>query len=168
VSLRFSISKVEIATYVAVCAAAVGLLFVSEQEKKLALKTATSYYKELNGKRVEDVTEKIENNFRLMLQGLRTIARLPAVRAIDRHGLNFTRDARISAQEIYNNLAQNVAVSEVYIISAEFDPHAVDPSTGQPQQPIATFDNLIVGRHADQKSIESGGRGNPASRQSFT
>lgn len=90
----------------------------------------------------------VENKFKLIHQGLRTIARLPAVRAIDRYGENLSGDARVSIQEIYNNLASNVEISEFYIIPVDFSPDSIDPHTGELEQPIAEFDDLIAGAHA--------------------
>ena len=58
---------------------------------------------------------KVEHSFELIYQGIRTLARLPGVRSINRHAERFSADARQAAQEIYNNLAGSVAVSEVYI-----------------------------------------------------
>ena len=50
-------------------------------------------------------------------------------------------------QEIYNDLASTVAVSEIYIVPVGFDPdRAVD--SGESEQPLITFDELIVGRTA--------------------
>ncbi len=83
------------------------------------------------------------------------MARLPGVRSINRYARNFDENARSSAQEIYNNLAESIAVSEVYIVPVDFDPDAIDPITKQSQQPIATFDALIVGRTA-KSTIDPG------------
>ncbi|MEK6701909.1 MAG: ATP-binding protein [Planctomycetota bacterium] len=84
-----------------------------------------------------------------MYEGLRTIARLPGVRNIDRYAKNFSDDARLTVQEIYNNLGSNVAMSEVYIVPLDLQPDKIDPVTGKPQAPITTFDHTIIGRTAD-------------------
>ncbi|MFO1009430.1 MAG: methyl-accepting chemotaxis protein [Planctomycetota bacterium] len=106
--------------------------------------------------RARQVGGGVEGAFTQLYQGLRTIARLPGVRDIDRRGEHFDADARTSVQEIYNNLAVNVAMSEVYIVPLDLDPDAIDPATGQPGAPIITYDELIVGRHADEEqSVQS-------------
>jgi len=66
------------------------------------------------------------------------------VKKIDRHGANLNDDARMSIQQIYNNLASNVAVSEVYIVPVDLDPEKIDPVTGKLEEPILMFDELIT------------------------
>lgn len=94
--------------------------------------------------------ESVDDLFVEMYQGLRTVARLPGVRSIDRYAQNFSADSRTTVQEIYNNLYTNVAVSELYIVPVDLEPDEIDPNTGEPQEPITTFDEFIVGRNADQ------------------
>ena len=93
--------------------------------------------------------ESLRETFVALYQGLRTIARFPAVRDIGRHAEGLEGDTRTAVQELYNNLAGNVALSEVYIVPAGFDPDRVDPATGTLEVPITTFDSLIIGRNAD-------------------
>ncbi|MBS1703459.1 MAG: methyl-accepting chemotaxis protein [Armatimonadetes bacterium] len=97
--------------------------------------------------------DKLEGDFAQFYQGLRTIARLPGVRDIDRYAKNFNTDAKGAVQEIYNNLASNVALSEVYIVPLDLDPDKIDPVTKQGQIPITTFDELILGQ---TKNTEEG------------
>ena len=94
------------------------------------------------------VQAAFEETFRSMYEGLRTIARLPSVRRLGR-GRDLDADARTTAQEVYNNLAMRVDMSEVYVIPFDFDPDTVDPGTGHAQEPLVAFDELIVGRQAD-------------------
>jgi len=101
------------------------------------------------------VAYRIDESFRLLYHGLRTMARLPGVRSIDRHAANFDRDALRTAQEIYNNLASEISLSELYIVPADFDPDRWDPVTRKPEEPITTFDELIVGRQADRRTDHS-------------
>lgn len=97
-----------------------------------------------------DQARSIERAFAQVYQGLRTLARLPSIRNIGQDDSSLSFDARTSAQEIYNTLASNVAVSEVYVVPRDFDPDAAVP--GRPSKPIITFDELIVGRTADDGS----------------
>ncbi len=108
-----------------------------------------------------EVARKVEHTLSEIYQGLRTVARLPGVRDIDRYGVNFEPSARQAVQEIYNNLANEVAVSEVYIVPADLDPELVDTHTGKFQSPIASFDAMIVGRNASGKSVGTHGDGLP-------
>ncbi len=105
------------------------------------------------------VAREVEWTFGLMYQGLRTIARLPGVRDIGRYVGDaeapggeggFDDNARETVQEIYNNIANNVAMSEVYIVPVDLQPDEIDAHTGRLQEPITTFDELIVGRNADK------------------
>jgi signal transduction histidine kinase len=125
--------------------AAIGVTIQVEKEKSAALDHARSDQIQKVHQDSRVVAGRIELYVDQIYRGLRTIARLPGVRAIDRHGTNFG-NARISAQEVYNNLAETVKVSEVYVLPADFDPDVIDPVTGKLQEPIATFDELIVGR----------------------
>lgn len=88
--------------------------------------------------------KRIDQLFEHVYEDLRTLASLPSVRGIDRHGAALVGDSRETFQQIYNNLANAVAVSEVYLIPADFDPERIDPVTGKPEEPIVMFDELIV------------------------
>ena len=101
------------------------------------------------------VAQDVEEKFNHLYQALRTIARLPGVRKIDRHARNFDENARRSVQELYNNLAESVDISEVYVLPVEFDPERIDPATGALETPIIMFDELIVGRNADEAKTEN-------------
>lgn len=94
------------------------------------------------------LADHLSSTFAQIYQGARTIARLPSVRGIDRFGKNFQGDGRKTVQEIYNNLAGNVDVSELYIVDKDLDADKIDARTGKAYEPITTFDELIVGRHA--------------------
>ena len=98
----------------------------------------------------------IDDAFLHIYQNLRTLASLPGIRTIDRHGDNLPPEARVTFQMIYNNLADSVAVSEVYVTPADFDPDRVDPVTGHGEEPIIMFDELILnagsGMSADERA----------------
>ena len=92
---------------------------------------------------------EIESVFRVLYESARTIALLPGVRKIN--GRNrvsenenviaqgrFTEDAALTVQQIYNNLASNVAVSEIYAVLKGFAPE-------RGEVPFFMYDQLIVG-----------------------
>lgn len=83
---------------------------------------------------------RVSEGLRTIYENIRTISFLPGVRGIDRHGKNLTPDARQSIQQIYNNLTNSVAVSEVYIVPATLNPDRIDPETGKNEEPILMFD----------------------------
>ena len=120
-----------------------------ELDKSHDLRTALDLYHNEERQRTASIANRIEGKFRQIYQGIRTLARLPGVRSVDRYANNLSRDAVTSAQEIYNNLAENVDISEVYIVPKNFDPDKFDPITGHLEKPIIEFDELIVGRTAD-------------------
>ena len=117
------------------------------------LDSALEHYRSESALRSQEVAHGVERSVTQIYQGLRTIARLPGVRAIERHAEGFDEDARTSVQEIYNNLALNVAMSEVYIVPLDLDPDRIDPVTHESEAPITAFDELIVGRHAGPEQV---------------
>lgn len=95
------------------------------------------------------IADEINNGMRQFYQGLRTIARMSGVRKIGHSADSLDETTRQSIQEVYNNLAINIDLSEVYIVPLELDPDKIDPRTGKLYEPITTFDSLIVGKTAD-------------------
>jgi diguanylate cyclase (GGDEF)-like protein len=90
------------------------------------------------------IADKVEASIRSIYENLRTLSLLPSVRTIARHGENLSEEARLTFQQVYNNLANNVSVSEVYILPVDLDPERIDPVTSKPEEPILMFDQLIV------------------------
>ncbi len=123
-----------------------------------ALESALREFRTESHTAAADTAKSVAGDMRLMYEGLRTMARLPGVRSIDRYARAFDENSRRTVQEIYNNLASSVAVSEVYIVPIDMHPDEKDPNTGKLQEPITTFDQLIVGRTANENS-EDGGQG---------
>ena len=103
----------------------------------------------------ERVAEKVSDAANQIYTNIRTIGSLPSVVNISRHGENIDADARMSIQQIYNNLASVVAVSEVYILPIDFDPEAIDATTSKPQEPIIMFDELITFRDGQKPKMSS-------------
>jgi len=105
-------------------------------------------------KKQNDQADKFKEAFQTIYHSLRTIALLPGVEKIDRYGLNFAGDSEVTVQQIYNNLASQINVSELYIVPNDFNPEQIDPNTGKPEAPITTFDEIIIGKSANQSSVE--------------
>jgi methyl-accepting chemotaxis protein len=91
------------------------------------------------------VNKDLEGQFNQIYQSLRTISYLPSIRKINRNGENLDADGKQSIQALYNNLASNVAVSEVYVVPADLKPDRIDPATGKPEVLTLMFDTLITG-----------------------
>lgn len=121
------------------------------------LKTRSDYahaiqkYKESRHAETLQLQEKVQGLFTQIYQNIRTISLLPGVKKIGLHGENFDADAKESVQQIYNNLASNVAVSEVYIVQSTIDSDQQDSKTGKPQEPILMFDDS-TGQKEENKS----------------
>lgn len=107
-------------------------------------KTASADYVSLSSGQTQMLVDKVETAFSAIYQNIRTLSLLPSVRTIDRQGTTLTEEAKTTIQQIYNNLATDVAVSEVYILPVDFDPEKIDPATGRHERPILAFDQLIA------------------------
>lgn len=91
-----------------------------------------------------DTAATLQNQIRLITDELDTISRLPAIRRIDRHATTLDADSRDTIQQIYDSLARNIDVSEVYVVPRSLDPDRIDPGTGAPEAPILMFDTAIA------------------------
>jgi len=90
------------------------------------------------------IAERITGEFNRLSHDLRAIAALPSVRGIDRHATNLAPNDRVAIGELYRNLSSSIDLSEIYIVSGDFDPDTIDSATGEPERPIAEFDDFIV------------------------
>ncbi|TGV77453.1 EAL domain-containing protein, partial [Mesorhizobium sp. M00.F.Ca.ET.149.01.1.1] len=90
----------------------------------------------------------VEDALHAIYENVRTLTYLPSVQNLDRHGTNLGEEGRATIQQIYNNLANNVSISEVYFLPLDFDPDRFDPVTGKLEEPILQFDQLIVNARA--------------------
>lgn len=105
---------------------------------------ALDAYRGRNMQLMHEATDRIGEKLNQIHQNLRTISLLPGVRELTRHGENLTEHSLITIQQVYNNLASNVEVSEVYVVPASFNPDRLDPITGEFEEPTLMFDELIV------------------------
>ena len=144
---------------VLIVAAGIALSALIHWKYRADVHLAKKNYRAESHEAAVNVAMMIENVFTVTYNNLRTIARLPGVRSIDPDGLGlelhgngggFDENACMAVQEFYNNLALNVAVSELYIVPVGLDPDQINPRTGTSWEPWATFDHLIVGKHGEQ------------------
>ena len=105
---------------------------------------AWQYYLESQQMKSKDYHKRVKLFFSALNDNLGTLSFLPSVRKIDRHGFNLGPDGRETIQQVYNNLAKNVAVSRVYIVPADFDAKNLDVATGRPEEPILTLDQILI------------------------
>lgn len=126
--------------YGVIAALGAALAFVVHFKAENDYAVAVEHYRQGAHQDAAAVAARLEMDFRLVYQGIRTIANLPSVRDIDRHAKNLSIDAYHSINEIYKNMITNVSVSEVYIVPVTLDPEAVDPETKEAEVPIIMFD----------------------------
>jgi diguanylate cyclase (GGDEF)-like protein len=98
----------------------------------------------------KETAADISNSLRSVYENLRTISFLPTVRTLHETSYAIDDDGRSVIQQIYNNLASNIDVSEVYLLQKNFDPTKIDPLTAKPFEPAIMFDELIIdgGKHS--------------------
>ena len=130
--------------YVLIVAAGAGLAMAVNADIRSDLDAARNHYIENAHADAVGAATRVEDKLRSIYENIRTLTFLPSVRNIDRHGTNLSEEGRATIQQVYNNLASNVAVSEVYIVPESLDPDKIDPVTGKPEEPILMFDELIV------------------------
>ncbi|WP_370674528.1 methyl-accepting chemotaxis protein [Pleomorphomonas sp. PLEO] len=114
------------------------------QKERSDLAAAKTAYRATMQADAEPTQERIGEHFGEIYRNIRTISFLPSVRHMTPGGAAVSDDALASIQQIYNNLASSVAVSEVYLIPGPFDPNSIDPSTGKKQVPALMLDELIT------------------------
>ena len=86
-------------------------------------KSALDRYYEASLQQAQDRADSISNSFKQIYQGVRTIAELPSVKAIDRHGTNLDNNAHETIIQIYKNLRDNVTVSRSEEHTSELQSH---------------------------------------------
>jgi len=114
------------------------------------------------------MTEKINHFFETIYKSNRTISLLPSVRNIkdgnrssDAEDIlkekRFSEEAHLSVQQLYNNLASSVSVSEIYALHKNFHPE-------KGEIPFFMYDQLIIGKGQEDNSNEE----NPSPEESIT
>lgn len=107
---------------------------------------------EIARRSISEKVDHLENNFAQIYQNLRLIALLPGIRSFagpnqpastdDKYNPKyFTPEMHETVQQIYNNLASNVAISEVYGVLKGFDP-------ARGEKPFFMLDELILQNEA--------------------
>ena len=142
---------------------AMALLYAANNQAEQQYNTARQNYIETAKASARSDLQKLDVAIMSIYENIRTLASLPSVRTIDRHGQNLSEEARVTFQQIYNNLATSVAVSEVYIVPIDLAPEQIDPVTAKPQEPILMFDQLIVNAGANiSLAVRQGASQSPA------
>ena len=128
---------------IAACAAAIA--YAVSVKSDADRESALNAYRAKAHVEAESVARTTAAAFDQIYQNLRTISLLASVRRVDRHAETLSADGRQAIQQIFNNLAGNIAVSEVYIVPESLDPDQVDTKTGEKQAPILMVDKVRLG-----------------------
>ena len=142
--MSFFFIKKQQLVYVAIVAFGAVLASVVHIKSDSDYNNALERYKKISQQDAEQAAKNISYSLKQVYQGLRTISFLPGVKTIDRHGTNLDDNAHESIVQVYNNMASNVAVSEIYIVPVDLEPQKIDPVTGELQTPILMYDGNIV------------------------
>lgn len=137
-------SRTTFVGYALILAAGLATCAFLMQRERSDLAASTTTYRASALADAETTQERISEHIGEVYRNIRTISFLPSVRRMTPGGSTVSDDARASIQQIYNNLASSVAVSEVYLIPGPFDPDSIDPTTGKNQAPALMLDELIT------------------------
>ena len=157
-SLKTAVNKWS-AGYLAIGCIGAALAFFIHVQSTKDYDTALQNYRKDSQAEAEQAAKMMSNSLAYIYQGIRTISLLPSVKNIDRHGKNLSADSHESINQIYHNMASNIAVSEVYIVPVDIDPEALDPSSGKKREPILMFDGKVtskktgIGAHLEEEEI---------------
>ena len=154
VRLRLVAVKAQVASASLALVLVAACAYAIHQKSEQDMASARAAFRAESALDTAHVAGTVEGKFEQVYGGLRTIGLLPSVRRIDRHGSNLDQDALASIQQLYNNLAGSVEISEVYVVPGDFNPDRIDPATGVLQAPTLMFDELIV--DAGARARESG------------
>ena len=113
-----------------------------------------------------NTARRLEDLLTRIYQSVRTVARLPGVRRLERRvtpgftgvGLSFDSDTHLAAREIYLDLSSSFEVSELSIVSMDFDPDRLDPATGQSYIPMVSFGASLSRRAVPASALGSNDR----------
>lgn len=140
--------------YIVIIAVALIFAFFIQRKSANDYEAAKNRYIERSHIEAQQAADKIQSAMTQIYQNIRTISLLPGVKKVDRYGEKFDQDAKISVNEIYKNLASNVAVSEVYIVPTDIDPDKTDEHTKKPGEPIIMFDGTLGAEKKDDPNIK--------------
>ncbi len=135
-----------------------GWLIIDKHYQTVRAAEKTALRVKIESEQFTPKRREIEQVFKLMYESIRTISLFPGVRSISggnrqsakqdvvKEG-RFAPDAHETVQQLYNNLASNVAVSEIYAIV-----EGLDYSKGE--VPFFMYDSLVLNTGAAESEAE--------------
>jgi len=139
-----SIRRKRLVSIVSICFGALLIACLHFWKYRSDLETLKENYRAERSAHVSEVQKTLEQKFSFLYQAIRTMSLLPGVKKIDRYGKNFDDNAKMTVQQIYNNAFVNVKLSEIYLLPKTLDPDQIDPITKKAEEPIVTYDELII------------------------
>lgn len=104
------------------------------------------------------VAQQVEFRFRLLYQNLKAVARMHEIQDLHKNQYKISFSSKRTIQEIYNNLLENINLTEIYVIPKSFNP--LDGPHKKPVLVIEQFkdidnkNNLASPHHQDDEIIE--------------
>ena len=98
------------------------------------------------------IADSIHTQIKTSYETLRTVSLLPEVRALEREGQELSAPTNEAIVQLYNNIYSNIKLSEIYILSKDFNHSKINPLTQKEEAPILMFDRLIVGKYNKKKA----------------
>ena len=95
-------------------------------------------------------THELDFKFRLLYQGLESIARMPGIQRLAHEHNHLDSSHKRAVQAIYNNLVEDIKASEVYVIPMTFN-----PNSGPQYAPIYAFEGTKTSRQDVVNSTHS-------------
>ncbi len=129
--------------YIAILVTAIIAISLVYWESNKSYDIALESYRKNSSISANTIQYRMSGVLDQIYKNLRTISMLPSVRNIDRHATNLTPESLQVIKQLYSNLASAVSISEIYIVPLDFNPNAIDSTTGVLEKPIIMFDELI-------------------------
>ncbi len=128
---------------------AFGLIYTVDRRANQEYEIAREKYVEKSRASARIDLQNLQVSLGIIQENIRTVATLPSIRNIDRHGKNLSEEARVTFRQIYYNIASSVSISEIHIVPIDMDPDRIDPVTLKPEEPILMFDELVLNSSAN-------------------
>ncbi len=131
---------------------------IKQQHEMEVTRIKASVREQVEFKKLASMKARIEGIFDTVYENIRTISMLPGIRGIKGGnrlsesedvvaGGRFSKESAQVAQQLYNNLASRVSVSEVYAVIEGFD-------FTKGEVPFFMYDNVIIG--SGRKAMREG------------
>jgi diguanylate cyclase (GGDEF)-like protein len=146
---RILVVSQKVAGYLVIGTLGLGAALLFDTEATREIDRAAETYRAQALSKAKLVEASVRLKLDHVYQGLRTISLLPSVKRISRHAESLDQDSKMALRQLYNNLASNISISEIYIVPRDLDPAAIDPVTGKPEEPILMMDEAIGGQTPD-------------------